>query len=163
MVARQRRPGCQTEAPPDHAESARAHRATNPLRAGCSRGRGADVHDREKSSAGLVGLRVGLVGARFRRAPSLRPSRSAPSAGARRCSPPGVRFHCRFAVQLNHFIPGFLSYSVAVFLKRQSDLSLSPPLRPPPSPPGVPAPQPTPHIKPRFSSISAGAPQNLAN
>ena len=24
---------------------------------------------------------------------------------------------CHFAVQLNHFIPGFLSYSVAVFLK----------------------------------------------
>jgi hypothetical protein len=24
---------------------------------------------------------------------------------------------CHFSVQLNHFIPGFLSYSVAVFLK----------------------------------------------
>jgi hypothetical protein len=24
---------------------------------------------------------------------------------------------CHFAVQLNHFIPGFLSYSAAVFLK----------------------------------------------
>ena len=31
---------------------------------------------------------------------------------------------CRFSVQLNHFIPGFRSYSVAVFLKRQSDITL---------------------------------------
>jgi hypothetical protein len=29
-----------------------------------------------------------------------------------------------FAAQLDHFMPGFLSYSVAVFLKGQSDLSL---------------------------------------
>jgi hypothetical protein len=35
-----------------------------------------------------------------------------------------VIFDCHFAVQLNHFIPGFPSYSVAVFLKCQSDLSL---------------------------------------
>jgi hypothetical protein len=31
---------------------------------------------------------------------------------------------CHFAVQLNHFISGFLSYSVAVFLKWQSDTTL---------------------------------------
>jgi hypothetical protein len=31
---------------------------------------------------------------------------------------------CHFPVQLNHFIPGFLSYSVAVFLKCQSDITL---------------------------------------
>jgi hypothetical protein len=31
------------------------------------------------------------------------------------------------AVQLHHFIPGFLSYAAAVFLKRQSDLSLAAP------------------------------------
>jgi hypothetical protein len=30
---------------------------------------------------------------------------------------PRVISDCHFAVQLNHFIPGFLSYSVAVFLK----------------------------------------------
>jgi hypothetical protein len=38
---------------------------------------------------------------------------------------------CRFSVQLNHFIPGFRSYSVAVFLKRQSDTTL--PLALPPA------------------------------
>ena len=32
-------------------------------------------------------------------------------------SPPGVASDCHFAVQLDHFVPGFLSYSVAVFLK----------------------------------------------
>jgi hypothetical protein len=31
---------------------------------------------------------------------------------------------CHFAVQLNHFIPGSLSYSLAVFLNRKLDLSL---------------------------------------
>jgi hypothetical protein len=30
---------------------------------------------------------------------------------------PGVISDCHCSVQLNHFIPGFLSYSVAVFLK----------------------------------------------
>ena len=30
---------------------------------------------------------------------------------------PRVISDCHFAVQLDHFIPGFLSYSVAVFLK----------------------------------------------
>jgi hypothetical protein len=34
---------------------------------------------------------------------------------------PRVISDCHFAVQLNHFIPGFLSYSVAVLLKLQSD------------------------------------------
>ena len=33
----------------------------------------------------------------------------------------------RFAVHLNHFMPDFLLYSVAVFLKWQSDLSLGAP------------------------------------
>jgi hypothetical protein len=31
---------------------------------------------------------------------------------------------CHFAVQLNRLMPGFLSYSVAVFLKWQSDITL---------------------------------------
>jgi hypothetical protein len=30
---------------------------------------------------------------------------------------------CHVSVQLNHFIPGFRSYSVAVFLKWRSDLT----------------------------------------
>ena len=34
-------------------------------------------------------------------------------------------FH--FAVQLNHFIPGFILYPVAVFLKRKSDIFLGVP------------------------------------
>jgi hypothetical protein len=29
----------------------------------------------------------------------------------------GVISACHFAVQLNHFIPGFLSYPVAIFVK----------------------------------------------
>jgi hypothetical protein len=33
------------------------------------------------------------------------------------CVCPRVISDCHFAVQLNHFIPGFLSYSVAVILK----------------------------------------------
>jgi hypothetical protein len=31
---------------------------------------------------------------------------------------------CHSTVQLNHFIPGFLSHSVAVFLRWQSDMTL---------------------------------------
>jgi hypothetical protein len=31
---------------------------------------------------------------------------------------------CQFAVQLNHFIPGFRSYSVDVYVNRQSDITL---------------------------------------
>jgi hypothetical protein len=46
--------------------------------------------------------------------------RSAPRRAHRR---PRVISDCHAAVHLNHFIPGFLSYSVAVFLKWQSDLS----------------------------------------
>ena len=42
----------------------------------------------------------------------------------RPCVGPRVISDCHFAAQLNHFIPDFRSYSVAVFLKRQSDLSL---------------------------------------
>jgi hypothetical protein len=45
--------------------------------------------------------------------------RSAAAAGADRVIPDS---HC--SVQLNHFIPYFLSYSVPVFLKRQSDITL---------------------------------------
>ena len=47
--------------------------------------------------------------------------------GAERCLAAGGRVipECHFSVQLNHFIPGFPSYSVAVFLKRQSDVSLA--------------------------------------
>ena len=37
---------------------------------------------------------------------------------------PGVIPDCHFSVQLNHFIPGFLSYSVAVFF--ESDNRISP-------------------------------------
>jgi hypothetical protein len=36
----------------------------------------------------------------------------------------GVISDCHFSVQLNHFIPVFLSYSVAVLLKWQSDITL---------------------------------------
>jgi hypothetical protein len=42
----------------------------------------------------------------------------------KKCGEDRVISDCHFAVQLNHFIPGFLSYSVAVFLKRQSDITL---------------------------------------
>jgi hypothetical protein len=48
-----------------------------------------------------------------------------------RTCPPGygdggsrVISDCHFSVQLNHFMPVFLSYSVAVFLKCQSDFTL---------------------------------------
>jgi hypothetical protein len=40
------------------------------------------------------------------------PRRNPSAAASRR-----VISDCHFAVQLNHFIPGFLSYSVPVFLK----------------------------------------------
>jgi hypothetical protein len=36
-----------------------------------------------------------------------------------------VIYDCHFAVQLNHFIPVFQPYSVASFLKWQSDMTLA--------------------------------------
>ena len=37
---------------------------------------------------------------------------------------PSVISDCHFAVQLNHFIPSFLSYSVPLCLKRKCDRTL---------------------------------------
>ena len=36
---------------------------------------------------------------------------------------PRVKSHCRFAVQLIHLIPDLLTYSVALLVKRQCDLT----------------------------------------
>jgi hypothetical protein len=47
-----------------------------------------------------------------------------PHNAAEESGMPGVISDCHFSVQLNHFIPVFLSYSVAVFLKWQSDITL---------------------------------------
>ena len=54
-----------------------------------------------------------------------RASEARPVARARVAAlAPRVMLDCHFAVQLSSFIPGFLSYPVAVFLKCQSDITL---------------------------------------
>jgi hypothetical protein len=36
----------------------------------------------------------------------------------------GTRLHCRFGLPLTHLVPELLNYSVALFLKRQSDMAV---------------------------------------
>ena len=61
--------------------------------------------------------------ARIRPPPTHSSRRRAPSRSRTRRRRPRVMSDCHFAVQLNHFMPGFLSYSVPVFLKRQSGIT----------------------------------------